>query len=198
MSTAARNAEITRRRLAGERPSDLGLEFGITPERVWQIVRAEQRRQRGEQPARRQRGEAPAVPLETARRSEPYALRPRLRKAASGLWECSCGQVGRAAATPADAYNRWLTASIVDAQPKPSTSIPATPPAPPKTEDEVSRAIASYRGDVEIIKGTPARKPLSFASRLGLNLERVGKAQPPVQSLAGARSPRNGGFHDQE
>ncbi|WP_313619536.1 hypothetical protein [Achromobacter sp.] len=198
MSTRERNAEITRRRLAGERPSDLGLEFGITPERVWQIVQAEQRRQRGEPPARRQRGVAPTVPLEPPRRAEPFAVRPRLRKAASGLWECSCGQVARAAASPADAYSRWLTASIADAQPKAQPPVPPTPPAAPKTEDEVSRAIAGYRGDVEIVKGAPARKPLSFASRLGLNLERVGQAQPPVQSLAGARSPRNGGFHDQE
>lgn len=198
MSTAARNAEITRRRLAGERPADLAAEFGITSERIWQIVQAEQRRQRGEAPAQRQRSGAQAAAPKLSRQSEPFAVRPRLRKAASGRWECSCGQVTRAAATPADAYSRWLTASIADAQPKASTAIPATPPAPSKAEDEVSRALASYRGDVEVVKGAPARKPLSFASRLGLNLERVGQAQPPVQSLAGARSPRNGGFHDQE
>ncbi|MNL55911.1 hypothetical protein D3C87_1793600 [compost metagenome] len=76
--------------------------------------------------------------------------------------------------------------------------MPATPAAAPKAQDPIAQAVAGYRGDVEIVKGTPARKALSFASRLGLNLERIGKAQPPVQSLAGGTSARNGGFHDQE
>jgi len=199
MSTSARNAEITRRRLAGEKPSNLAAEFGVTPERIWQIVQAEQRRQRGETPVRRPRGAKQPVLPEASPPPEPYAVRPRLRKAASGLWECSCGLVARAAATAAEAYNRWLSASIRDAQAKATPTVPDTPPAAPKAEDAVSSAIAGYRGNVEIVKGAPALKPLSFASRVGrLNLERIGKAQPPVQSLAGATSPRNGGFHDQD
>jgi hypothetical protein len=55
-----------------------------------------------------------------------------------------------------------------------------------------------HASQVQVLPGPAARKPLSFAMRLGLNLERIGKAQPPVQSLAGATSPRNGGFHDQD
>jgi len=51
---------------------------------------------------------------------------------------------------------------------------------------------------VQVLPGAAARKPLSFASRLGLNLERIDRAQPRVHSLAGATTPRNCGFHDQE
>jgi hypothetical protein len=115
MSTRERNAEITRRRLAGERPTDLAAEFGITSERIWQMVQAEQRRQCSEAPARRHRSACHAALPERTPQSEPYAVRPFPRKAASGRWECSCGQVARAAATPAEAHSRWLTASIKDA-----------------------------------------------------------------------------------
>lgn len=104
----------------------------------------------------------------------------------------------RAAATPAEAYGRWLRASIRDAQAKATPTVSDAPPAPTKAEYAVSRAVAGYRGDIEIVKGAPARKPLSFASRPGLNLERVGQAQPPVQSLAGSSGPHSGGFHDSD
>ena len=51
MSNSTRDQEITRRRLAGEAPGDLAREFDISPERVWQIVSAAQRQQRGEPPS---------------------------------------------------------------------------------------------------------------------------------------------------
>jgi len=55
-----------------------------------------------------------------------------------------------------------------------------------------------HDSQVQVLPGAAARKPLSFASRLGLNLERIDRAQPRVHSLAGATTPRNCGFHDQE
>lgn len=43
-ATAARNAEIVRRRLAGEKPSLLAAEFGVHPSRIPQIVHEAERR----------------------------------------------------------------------------------------------------------------------------------------------------------
>jgi len=75
-------SRISRRRLAGERPSVLAAEFGVSPERIWQIVQAEQRRQRGEAPAPRRRCGTQAALPEASWWSEAHAVRPRLRKAA--------------------------------------------------------------------------------------------------------------------
>jgi hypothetical protein len=55
----------------------------------------------------------PKVPLTATYRP---GARPRLRKASSGLWECSDGVVERAARSPQGAYQRWLTAAIKEAQ----------------------------------------------------------------------------------
>lgn len=192
MSTAARNAEITRRRLAGERPSDLGLEFGITPERVWQIVQAEQRRQRGEpsKPRRRDMAQSQAA-------ARP-AVRPRLRlwrERPSGeeWWECVSDMRRGVGATKPEAYGMWL-----GKEPSATTSTTSTSSATSKPAPKAAALTPVHASQVQVLPSAATRKPLSFASRLGLNLERVGQAQPPMQSLAGARSPRNGGFHDQE
>lgn len=209
MSTAARNAEITRRRLAGERPTDLAAEFGITSERIWQIVQAEQRRQRGESSKKRSRSAPTAA---------PGVIRPRLRlwadrPAGSEWWECvSAMRIGVGATKP-EAYARWLSTGSTAAAETPSagagidtsntststssasSSCASSTPAP---APDVPALTPVHASQVQVLPGAVVRKPLSFASRLGLNFERVGEAQPPVQSLAGARSPRNGGFHDQE
>lgn len=187
MSTAARNAEITRRRLAGERPKDLANEFGVTTERIWQIVQAEQRRQRGEpsKPRRRAKANGLAAPR--------LAIRPRLRlwrdrPAGEEWWECVGDMRMGVGPTKLEAYGMWLgkgpRATNTSITPKPAPKAAALTPV--------------HVSQVQVLPSAATRKPLSFASRLGLNLERVGKAQPPMHSLAGARSPRNGGFHDQE
>ncbi|MCP2517418.1 hypothetical protein M5J07_20935 [Achromobacter mucicolens] len=187
MSTATRNAEITRRRLAGERPKDLANEFGVTTERIWQIVQAEQRRQRGEPSKPRRRNTA------KGQAGVQAAIRPRLRlwrdrPAGEEWWECVGDMRIGVAATKPDAYGMWLgkgpSTASTSVTPKPA------PKAAPLTPVHVSQ--------VQVLPSAAIRKPLSFAARLGLNLERVGQAQPPMHSLAGARSPRNGGFHDQE
>jgi len=187
MSTAARNAEITRRRLAGERPTDLAAEFEVSPERIWQIVQAEQRRQRGEPSKPRRRN--------TAKRQAggQAAIRPRLRlwrdrPAGEEWWECVGDMRMGVGPTKPHAYGMWLGKGPS------ATSTSVTP----KLASKAAPLTPVHVSQVKVLPSAATWKPLSFASRLGLNLERAGQAQPPMQSLAGARSPRNGGFHDQE
>lgn len=212
MSTSERNAEITRRRLAGERPTDLAIEFEVSPERIWQIVQAEQRRQRGEAPKRRSR-DRPKQPTAT-----PAAIRPRLRPLEGrmdGPWQCSCEILARVGDTPKEAYDRWLTDAIVHAQPQGGANEAEHTDKPlqsavgrgvPTVVPQTSGSIASkpdpaitpvHAGQVQILPGVAIRKPLRFVSSLGINAERIG-AQPPVQSLHGVSRARTGGFHVQE
>lgn len=199
MKFSDRDLEITRRRETGERPVDLARVYGISAERVWQIVTAVQRHQRGEPPKQRRRH---ATGIGAPARS---LVRPRLRKAASGLWECTDGVVARAARTVQGAYQRWLTAAVADAmerrpvcapvEPTPARAPRRTPrqKAPPSTSRPAvgeTEPEAAFTGEVQVLRGTPARPPLQFAASLGLTrdkLARVQAAQPPMRSLAGAR-----------
>lgn len=191
MSTAARNAEITRRRLAGERPTDLAGEFEVSPERIWQIVQAEQRRQRGEpsKPRRRDMARSQAAARPTVR---PRLRLWRDRPSGEEWWECVSDMRMGVGATKPEAYGMWLGKGST------ATSISSATSTTPKPASKAAALMPVHASQVQVLPSSATRKPLSFASRLGLNLERVGKAQPPMHSLAGARSPRNGGFHDQE
>lgn len=192
MSASERNAEITRRRLAGERPTDLAIEFAVSPERIWQIVQAEQRRQRGEPSKPRQRN--------TAQRQGAThpAIRPRLRlwrdrPAGEEWWECVSDMRMGIGATKPEAYARWRSAgpgttSAAGAGPK-SALAPVAPAAPTLTP--------VHAGQVQVLPGVTSRKPLRMVATLGLNAERVG-AQPPMHSMHGGSRARTGGFHGQE
>lgn len=208
MSTSERNAEIAQRRLAGERPTDLGLEFGITPERVWQIVQAEQRRQRGEAPKKRSRG----VP-----KAAPTSIRPRLRPIdgrMDGRWQCACDLVARVGKTRKEAYDLWLNAAIVEVMPK-APPVPDTPKAlasaalgsVPAAVPHTSGSLPSgpepaitpvHESQVQVVRGAPLLKTLSLASSLGLHADRINAAQPRLQSLHGGCRAPHGGFHDQD
>lgn len=191
MSTTARNAEITLRRLAGERPTDLAVEFGVSPERIWQIVQAEQRRQSGEPPKPRRRttgqGQAPVHP----------AIRPRLRlwpdrPPGTEWWECAGDMRIGVGATKPEAYAQWLGKESSAAAEAPAAS--TTAPEPEPTAPALTPVHASQ---VHVLPGVVGRKPLRMAASLGLNAERIG-AQPRMHSMHGGSRARTGGFHDQD
>ncbi|WP_246892480.1 hypothetical protein [Achromobacter xylosoxidans] len=201
MSNRDRDLEITRRREAGESSTELARAYGISPERVWQIVTAVQRHQRGEPPKQRRRypasAAAPALPV----------VRPRLRlwpdrPAGSEWYECvSAGRMG-VGATKLEAYARWQSAGSVAT----STTDASTPtrtadcvpverqPEPTPTPLALTPVHASQ---VQVLPGVTTRKPLRMTAMLGLNAERIG-AQPPMHSMHGGSRARTGGFHDQE
>lgn len=200
----ARNAEIAQRRLAGERPTDLAKEFGVSPERVWQIVQAEQRRQRGEPPKSRRRNTGPVqVPVHAA-------LRPRLRlwpdrPAGSEWYECvGAGRMG-VGAKKLEAYARWQSAGPSTTSTTSTTSastagvgsatVPKSVPAPVVPAAPTLTPV--HAGQVQVLPGVTSRKPLRMAATLGLNAERLG-AQPPMHSMHGGSRARTGGFHDQD
>ncbi|MBD9433237.1 hypothetical protein IB257_25145 [Achromobacter sp. ACM03] len=204
MSTSERNAEITRRRQAGERPTDLAKEFGVSPERVWQIVQAEQRHQRGEAPKSRRRNMGPdQAPVHPA-------IRPRLRlwsdrPAGSEWYECvGAGRMG-VGATKLEAYARWqsaglsttsaTSASTASTAGAGSATVPKSVPAPVVPAAPTLTPV--HAGQVQVLPGVTSRKPLRMAATLGLNAERIG-AQPPMHSMHGGSRARIGGFHDQE
>ncbi|MFY3306100.1 hypothetical protein ACOTEY_30335 [Achromobacter xylosoxidans] len=201
MKISDRNLEITRRREAGEPSAELARAYGISPERVWQIVTAVQRHQRGEPPKQRRR-----YPISTAAPARP-TVRPRLRlwpdrPAGSEWYECvGAGRMG-VGATKLEAYARWQSAgpvatSATDASTPTRTAacVPVerqpdpTPPQPALTPVHASQ--------VQVLPGVTSRKPLRMTAMLGLNAERLG-AQPPMHSMHGGSRARTGGFHDQE
>ena len=195
MSNSTRDQEIIRRRLAGEAPGDLAREFDISPERVWQIVSAAQRQQRGEPPKQRRRypagTEAPARP----------SVRPRIRlwpdrPAGSEWYECVSADRMGVGATKLEAYARWQSAapsaSTTSTTSTTSTVVPQGEPAP-----AASVLTPVYASQVQVLPGVTTRKPLRMAATLGLNAERIG-AQPPMLSLHGTSRTRTAGSHDQE
>lgn len=201
MKISDRNLEITRRREAGEPTAELARAYGISPERVWQIVTAVQRHQRGEPPRQRRR-----YPTSTAAPAQPV-VRPRLRlwpdrPAGSEWYECvSPGRMG-VGATKLEAYARWqsarpATTSTAGASTATSTAArvpeerqPDPIPAPPALTPV-------HASQVQVLPGVTTRKPLRMTAMLGLNAERIG-AQPPMHSMHGGSRARTGGFHDQE
>lgn len=191
MSTSERNAEIMLRRLAGERPTDLAVEFGVSPERIWQIVQAEQRRQRGEPPKSRRRNTDPVqVPVHPA-------LRPRLRlwpdrPPGTEWWECAGNMLIGVGATKPEAYAQWLGKQSSAAAEEPAAS--TTTPEPESMAPALTPVHASQ---VHVLPGVAGRKPLRMAATLGLNAERIG-AQPRMHSMHGGSRARTGGFHDQD
>ncbi len=200
MSNRDRDLEITRRREAGELPADLARAYGVSPERVWQIVTAIQRHQRGEPPKQRRR-----YPASAAAPARPVA-RPRLRlwpdrPAGSEWYECvgaGCMGVG---ATKLEAYARWMSSKPAEqAVATGATTRTATDRAPdpePKPAPEAPALTPVHASQVLVVPGVAKRAPLRMAARLGLNAERLG-AQPPMHSMHGGSRARTGGFHDQE
>ncbi len=191
MSTIERNAEIMLRRLAGERPTDLAVEFGVTPERIWQIVQAEQRRQRGEPPKSRRRI---LVSGRAMGRAGPH---PRLRlwpdrPPGTEWWECAGDMRIGIGATKPEAYAQWLgkESSAAGEAPAASTTTPEPEPAAPALTPV-------HASQVHVLPGVAGRKPLRMAASLGLNAERIG-AQPRMHSMHGGSRARTGGFHDQD
>ncbi|CUI26098.1 hypothetical protein [Achromobacter xylosoxidans] len=201
MSNRDRDLEITRRREAGESSTELARAYDISPERVWQIVTAVQRHQRGEPPKQRRR-----YPVSTAAPTRPVA-RPRLRlwpdrPAGSEWYECvGAGRMG-VGATKLEAYARWQSAgpvatSTTDASAPTHTaaSVPVErQPDPTPAQPTLTPVHASQ---VQVLPGVTTRKPLRMTATLGLNAERIG-AQPPMHSMHGGSRARTGGFHDQE
>ncbi|MFY2835793.1 hypothetical protein [Achromobacter xylosoxidans] len=210
MKISDRNLEITRRREAGEPTAELARAYGISPERVWQIVTAVQRHQRGEPPKQRRR-----YPISTAAPARP-TVRPRLRlwpdrPAGSEWYECvgaGCRGVG---ATKLEAYARWMSAkpgeqavaasaTTAASTPTGTTTRSATDRASdpePKPAPEAPALTPVHASQVQVVPGVAKRAPLRMAARLGLNAERLG-AQPPMHSMHGGSRARTGGFHDQE
>ncbi|GAB1840348.1 hypothetical protein MyNCGM152_10940 [Achromobacter xylosoxidans] len=201
MKISDRNLEITRRREAGEPTAELARAYGISPERVWQIVTAVQRHQRGEPPKQRRR-----YPASAAAPARPV-VRPRLRlwpdrPAGSEWYECvSAGRMG-VGATKLEAYARWQSAgpaitSTAGAS-NPTSTVASVPvelqPGPTPAQPALTPVHASQ---VQVLPGVTSRKPLRMTAMLGLNAERLG-AQPPMHSMHGGSRARTGGFHDQE
>ncbi|MGE8688614.1 MAG: hypothetical protein ACN6PJ_15835 [Achromobacter sp.] len=199
MSNRDRDLEITRRREAGESPTDLAREFGVSAERVWQIVTATQRRLRGEPPKQRRR-----YPASAAVPTRPV-VRPRLRlwpgRPAGAEWyECvGAGRMG-VGATKLEAYARWQSAGPVATSPS-STTTTTVASVPVELQPEPTPAQPAltpvHASQVHVVPGVAKRAPLRMAARLGLNAERLG-AQPPMHSMHGGSRARTGGFHDQE
>ncbi|GAB1829983.1 hypothetical protein [Achromobacter sp. RW408] len=201
MKISDRNLEITRRREAGEPSAELARAYGISPERVWQIVTTVQRHQRGEPPKQRRR-----YPVSTGAPTRPV-VRPRLRlwpdrPAGSEWYECvGAGRIG-VGATKLEAYARWQSAgpvatSTTDAS-TPTRTADCVPverqPDPTPAQPALTPVHASQ---VQVLPGVTTRKPLCMTAMLGLNAERIG-AQPPMHSMHGGSRARTGGFHDQE
>lgn len=127
---AARNAEIVARHQAGERPTDLGQEYGMSPTRISQLVR-------------RHRERTGEIAPRDKPKPQTSTIRPRLRKGEHGLWYCGDAVLTRAGETPRAAYDLWLTAAIAAAQPKPrATAAAPVEPLPP------------YTGPVTVVAGT--------------------------------------------
>lgn len=196
MTISDRDLEITRRREAGELPAELARAYGISPERVWQIVTTVQRHQRGEPPKQRRRYAA-----STAAPARP-AVRPRIRlwpdrPSGSEWYECvSAGRRG-VGATKLEAYARWQSAgpgttSTADTTSASTAVVPQAAPAP-----AAPVLTPVHASQVQVLPGVTTRKPLRMAATLGLNAERIG-AQPPMLSLHGTSRTRAAGSHDQE
>lgn len=201
MTISARDLEITRRREAGELPAELARAYGISPERVWQIVTTVQRHQRGEPPKQRRR-----YPISTAAPARP-TVRPRLRlwpdrPAGSEWYECvGAGRMG-VGATKLEAYARWQSAgpvatSTTDASTPARTAASLPVERQPEPTPTPSALTPVHASQVQVLPGVTTRKPLRMTAMLGLNAERIG-AQPPMHSMHGGSRARTGGFHDQE
>ena len=170
----ARNAEIVQRRLNGETTGVLAREYDVTPTRIAQLVRRH-REKAGEIPTRPR-------PKKPAKCEKPtQRVRPRLRKVELGLWECFDAGMSRRGETPKEAYDRWMSAAIVAAQPEKVQQFPQMlPSAPPEPEQP-------YRGPVTVVPGTKvAPRPLSMSPTMRIAMERAGLAQVPLRTLGGA------------
>lgn len=160
-----RNAEIVRRRLAGEATGTLALEYQVTPTRIAQLVR-------------RHREKAGEIPKTARQKKKPaQRIRPRLRKVELGLWLCAGGEVERRGETPAAAYERWLKASVADhvaAHFAPHLPKPAEPEQP-------------YAGPVTVVPGTKvAPRALTIPPAMRFAMERAGLAQTRLLTLGEA------------
>ncbi|MGE8690929.1 MAG: hypothetical protein ACN6PJ_27550 [Achromobacter sp.] len=166
----ARNAEIVRRRLAGEATGALALEYQVTATRIAQLVRRH-REKAGEIPAR-PRTKAPAKREKPAER-----IRSRLRKVELGLWLCAGGGLERRGETHWEAYNRWLKASVAG-----HVAAHFAPYAPQATEPE-----QPYAGPVTVVPGTKvAPRALTIPPAMRFAMERAGLAQTRLLTLGEA------------
>ncbi|MFY3654199.1 hypothetical protein ACOTEO_29240 [Achromobacter xylosoxidans] len=202
MKFSDRDLEITRRREAGELPAELARAFGISPERVWQIVTTVQRHQRGEPPKQRRR-----YPAGTEVPARP-SVRPRIRLwpdrlAGSEWYECvSAGRMG-VGATKLEAYARWQSTapsatSATDASTPTRTAVCVPVEQQPEPTPAQPALTPVHASQVQVLPGVTSRKPLRMTAMLGLNADRIAAAQPRLQSLHGAGRGPNGGFHGQE
>lgn len=153
MRQSDRNAEIARRYAAGERPSRIAKEFGITGARVSQIVKE------GSGPRAKRQVDADGVQgrrLRAAARIE-HGLNPPFLKLVSGyIWSCAGDGVVRSGSGFDQAYDRWLAAAIYEAAQRSRGTTPAAlddlaavqaTPRPkrqrrPKVEKETKPALA--------------------------------------------------------
>lgn len=162
----ARNAEIVARHQAGERPTDLGQEYGMSATRISQLVRRH----------REKVGEIPAKPRTKGKKPET-ATRPRLRKVELGLWECAGDSVARRGETPKEAYDRWIVAAIGSLM----------HPLDQKTHPAASREPEQpYAGPVTVVPGTRAApRALALPPAMRFAMERAGLVQSRLITLPG-------------
>lgn len=147
---SARNAEIVRRMDAGEKATALAAEFGLTISRISQIGR------------HRNEWEIAVAEAGKVPHDAPPGVRPRIKKAESGLWECSDGIVSRAARTPQGAYQRWLTAAINEIQQiakakpgRPKKPAPALPDPVQSSAWPSAAEVKPVRRRQAVVKGKP-------------------------------------------
>lgn len=157
-----RNAEIVRRRIAGETATDLAREYCVAITRISQLVRRHRERMGDIQPHEKPKSQASAI-------------RPRLRKDELGLWECTDGTVSRRGETQKEAYDRWMAAAIAAAQPEKVARQPMPGPMP------------AYAGPVTVVPGMRPGKAFTLSPSMQLAAARALAAQPRMHSLAGAR-----------
>lgn len=162
---AARNAEIVARHQAGERPTDLGQEYGMSPTRISQLVRRHRERT-GEIAPR----EKPKPQVST--------IRPRLRKVDLGLWECTDGTVSRRGETQKEAYDRWMKAALAGH---------VAGHFAPYAGKATSKPEQPYSGPVTVVPGMRPGRPLTLSPAMQLASARALAAQPRMHSLSGGR-----------
>ncbi|WP_157664431.1 hypothetical protein [Bordetella genomosp. 9] len=204
MRNAERDAGIRVLARSGVRHIDIAKQYGLSEGRVWQIIHGwEPQREEG---SSKLKGAPPTTDTAVIDKA-PGGVRPHLRKAESGLWECSDGVIARAAKTPQGAYQRWLTAAIADVQQKAKpaawpTAAEVKPVArrqatvkgktttgvitPPRWAEPPKDPMPAYDGPVTVVPGTAPRRPLTLPTTLQLNGARAAAVQPRMISIAGS------------
>ena len=126
--------------------------------------------------------------------------KPRLKRASSGLWECSDSVVARAGKTPREAYDHWMVAALLETQQRTSAlakarkrpgrgqAITVAPPKPEKAAAPRRRRDEPlpYQGSVLVVPGTKAAaRPLVLPPQMRLAAQRAAECQVRLAGLGG-------------